>query len=88
MKALLCAMGESFCGECFGESSFFPECGKLVLDLSAEHHDESVAENEDAVSHNHGIIGLEPCIEVVLLIEDMDAALVLHIVLIGGFVEV
>ena len=74
-------MSEAFCGQGLREATFLAERRQLVLYLPAEHQAKTIAEHHDTVGHRHRVLGKQPLVEAMLLLQDVAAALVKDIVL-------
>ena len=87
LAAALSTVCQSFCRQSLRESALLLEFAEEMLYLSAQHLCQAVAEDEDAVGCREGIVGDEPLVELMLLRQDVYAALVLHVVAVGRAVE-
>jgi len=82
LHTLLPAIGQTLSGETFSKSAFHSECIQLIRYLAAYHENQPITKHQQTIGNNERIVALEPRIELMLLGENVNAALMLHIVLI------
>ena len=86
LNALFLAIGQTLGSKPLRKTSLYPECIQLALYLAANHEDESITKHQYTVSYHQRIVALQSLVKLVLLVENVNAALVQHIVLVGGTV--
>ena len=86
-RAALRAGSQTLGGEALGEAAILAERREQVLDLAAQHLHQPVGEHQQAVGRHEGVVRAEPRVELMLLLQDVPAALVEHVVAVGGRIE-
>ena len=86
-EALFRAELEPLVAERFGETALLRERLQAGFELLIEHQDEPVAEDEDTTCYGQRIVAFQPLVELLFLREDMEAALVEHVVVVRYFIE-
>ena len=79
-NAFLRPRGKSFCRKGLREATLFAEGIQLILYLLAEHHNQSVTKNQNAVGRNQRVATLKPSVKFAFLLKNMNAAQMQHII--------